>query len=582
MLRLAAEDFDVLVVGGGITGCGVALDAATRGLRTALVEAEDFASGTSSKSSKLIHGGLRYLQQRDYRLVYEALHERQRLLSNAPHLVHPLPFLIPLPGRDGVVSKGVAKAYSAVLWLYDITGGLRIGKRHRRLDQAEALSHFPVLRTEGLAAAFLYWDAQADDARLTLAVARTAAAHGAVVANQAPVDRFLDDGHRLTGARLADGTEIRAKVIVNAGGVWSEEVANLADTPTASPVSLRPAKGIHVTVPADRLPCDFAAALPVPGDQRAVFVVPWVSGEAAGRSPRAGRFTYIGTTDTDYDGPLDAPTCTAEDIDYLLRAVNAWTTAGLTPADVTGAWAGLRPLLSDGRSARTADLSRRHAVLVSANGLVTVTGGKLTTYRRMAADTVDIVAGRFRGRRLASSKTRRLRLVGAGSRSMVTAAAGSGAVASDSDNARPSVTAGVPPAARAADVDPGTRAHLESRFGTEAPLVLALCDGDSSLAEPLVEGLPYLRAEAIWAARQEMAGTLADVLARRTRALILDREATARAAPAVAALLASELGWDDAEQARQVAHLEQLIEAERMAAASTRGDSVHPASPAMS
>jgi glycerol-3-phosphate dehydrogenase len=588
MLRLAAEDFDVLVVGGGITGCGVALDAATRGLRTALVEAEDFASGTSSKSSKLIHGGLRYLQQRDYRLVYEALHERQRLLSNAPHLVHPLPFLIPLPGRDGVVSKGVAKAYSAALWLYDITGGLRIGKRHRRLDQAEALSHFPVLRTEGLAAAFLYWDAQADDARLTLAVARTAAAHGAVVANHAPVASLLDDGYRLMGARLADGTEIRAQVIVNAGGVWSEEVANLAATPTASPVALRPAKGIHVTVPADRLPCDYATALPVPGDHRAVFVVPWVAGEAAGRGPGAGRFTYIGTTDTDYDGPLDTPTCTAEDIDYLLRAVNAWTTAGLTPADVTGAWAGLRPLLS-GRSARTADLSRRHAVLVSANGLVTVTGGKLTTYRRMAADTVDVVADRFRGRRLTSSQTRRLRLVGASSRSMLTVASGTGAVAGDrecngnGDLARPSDTAGVPPVTRAADIDPATRAHLESRFGTEASLVLALCDGDSSLAEPLVEGLPYLRAEAVWAARREMAGTLADVLARRTRALILDRDATARAAPAVAALLAPELGWDDGEQARQIAHLEKLIESERIAAASTRGgDSVHPASPAMS
>jgi glycerol-3-phosphate dehydrogenase len=588
MLRLAAEHFDVLVVGGGITGCGVALDAAARGLRTALVEAEDFASGTSSKSSKLIHGGLRYLQQRDYRLVYEALHERQRLLSNAPHLVHPLPFLIPLPGRNGVVSKGVAKAYSAALWLYDITGGLRIGRRHRRLDQAEALSHFPVLRTEGLAAAFLYWDAQADDARLTLAVARTAAAHGAVVANHAPVARLLDDGHRLTGARLVDGTEIRAEVIVNAGGVWSEEVANLAATPTASPVALRPAKGIHVTVPADRLPCDFAAALPVPGDHRAVFVVPWMAGEAAGGGPGAGRFTYIGTTDTDYDGPLDAPTCTAEDIDYLLRAVNAWTTAVLTPADVTGAWAGLRPLLSDGRSDRTADLSRRHAVLVSANGLVTVTGGKLTTYRRMAADTVDVVADRFRGRRLASSQTRRLRLVGAGSRSVVTVAAATGAGATErdsdgvGDDALPTMTAGVATVAPVGDIALATRAHLESRFGTEAPLVLALCDGDCSLAQPLVEGLPYLRAEAIWAARQEMAGTLADVLARRTRALILDREATARAAPAVAALLARELAWDDAEQARQVAHLEKLIEAERIAAASTRGDSVHPASPAMS
>ncbi len=574
MLRLAAEDFDVLVIGGGITGCGVALDAASRGLRTALVEARDFASGTSSKSSKLIHGGLRYLQHHDYRLVYEALHERQRLLTNAPHLVHPLPFLIPLAGRDGVVVKGVAKAYSVALWLYDVTGGIRIGKRHRRIDESEALSHFPVLRTDDLAAAFLYWDAQADDARLTLAVARTAAAHGAVVANHAPVVQLLDDAHRLTGARLADGTEVRAEVVVNAGGVWSEEVANLAATPAASPVALRPAKGIHVMVPADRLPCDYAAALPVPGDQRAVFVVPWAASESAGAGPGAGRFTYIGTTDTDYDGPLDAPGCTAEDVDYLLRAVNAWTTAGLTPADVTGAWAGLRPLLSDARGARTADLSRRHAVLVSANGLVTVTGGKLTTYRRMAADTVDVVAGRLGERKLPSSRTRRLRLVGAEQGSGATVNVPSG----------PAGGAGARPGrAFIHDVDPATRSHLEGRFGTETPLVLALCEEDASLAEPLVAGLPYLRAEAIWAVRHEMAGTLADVLARRTRALILDREATARAASGVAALLATELGWADAEQARQVAQFGDLVEAERGAAGPTRVDgSVHPASPARS
>ena len=413
MLRLAAQDFDVLVVGGGITGCGVALDAASRGLRTALVEAGDFAVGTSSKSSKLIHGGLRYLQQHDYRLVYEALHERHRLLTNAPHLVHPLPFVIPLFGQGGVAIKSVAKAYSLALWLYDVTGGIRIGKRHRRIDAAEALLHFPLLRTDGLAAAFLYWDAQADDARLTLALARTAAAHGAVVANHAPVEQLLDDGHQVTGARLADGTQIRAQVIVNAGGVWSEQIAHLTATPTPSPVALRPAKGVHVVVPADRLPCDFAATLSVPGDQRAVFVVPWAANESPGICRGPGQFTYIGTTDTDYEGPLDAPRCTPEDVEYLLRAVNAWTTAELTPADVTAAWAGLRPLISDARSARTADLSRRHAVLVSANGLVTVTGGKLTTYRRMAADAVDVVAARFPERKLPSSPTRRLRLVGA-------------------------------------------------------------------------------------------------------------------------------------------------------------------------
>lgn len=224
--RMAAESFDVVVIGGGATGCGVALDAAARGLRTALVEAQDFAFGTSSKSSKLIHGGLRYLQQHDYLLVYEALHERQRLIRNAPHLVHPLPFLIPLFGRNGTISKGVAKAYSVALWTYDITGGLRIGHRHRRIDAADALSHFPVLRTDRLVASFLYWDAQADDARLTLALARTAAREGAVLANYSPVEALQEEGGRVNGVRLADGTRIHARVVVNAGGVWSDHVAS--------------------------------------------------------------------------------------------------------------------------------------------------------------------------------------------------------------------------------------------------------------------------------------------------------------------------------------------------------------------
>ncbi|HLH47600.1 MAG TPA: FAD-dependent oxidoreductase, partial [Acidimicrobiales bacterium] len=260
--RLADEEFDVVVVGGGITGCGVALDAAARGLRAALVEAEDFASGTSSRSSKLVHGGLRYLNHREFHLVYEALAERQRLLRNAPHLVRPLPFVIPLFGREGVVAAGVARAYSTALWLYDLTGGLRIGRRHRRITADEARARVPGLRAERLAAAFLYWDAQADDARLTLAVARTAAALGAAVVNRAPVAALLrepgpagastaeparsaadppactagpagpapdppDPAGRVAGVRLADGTEVRARVVVNAGGVWSEVIGHL-------------------------------------------------------------------------------------------------------------------------------------------------------------------------------------------------------------------------------------------------------------------------------------------------------------------------------------------------------------------
>jgi glycerol-3-phosphate dehydrogenase len=543
MQQLARRRFDVLVIGGGVTGCGVALDAAARGLDTALVEAADFASGTSSKSSKLVHGGLRYLQQRDYRLVYESLQERQRLLHNAAHLVHPLPFLIPLFGRGGMVSKTVAKAYSTALWLYDLTGGLRIGKRHRRITAAEALAHFPPLRIDRLAAAFLYWDAQTDDARLTLAVARTAAAYGATLANYAPVAELLQDGERVGGVRLADGTEVRARVVVNATGVWSEEVAHLAPGAGRGPVSIRPAKGIHLAVPAEKLPCDYASVLVVPGDRRSIFVIPWAADEGRGLPPGPGGYTYLGTTDTDYAGPLNDPQCRPEDIQYVLDAVNAWTSADLRPADVTGTWAGLRPLVSDARTARTADMSRRHIVITSPNGLVTVTGGKMTTYRRMAADTVDVVAGQLDSHTVRRrSPTRRLRLVGAPPVRAADARAGT-------------------------DLPPPTRRHLEGRYGAETSEVLALANGDGSLLAPLVPGLPYLRVEAVWAARREMAQTLTDVLARRTRALILNRDAAAAAASEVAGLLAAELGWDEPERARQVAEFEYLVEAERRAVA---------------
>jgi len=530
--RLAGEEFDVLVIGGGITGCGTALDAASRGLRTALVEARDFASGTSSKSSKMVHGGLRYLQQHDYRLVYEALHERQRLLENAPHLVHPLPFLIPLFGKDGVVASSVAKAYSVALWTYDLTGGLRIGRRHRRIGLDETLTHIPVLRTDRLVASFLYWDAQADDARLTLAVARTAASKGAAIANYSRVAELVEEHGKVRGAILADGTRIRARVVVDAGGVWSEQIASLGGHSAGSPVKIRPAKGIHVAVPAEKLPCDFASVLTVPGDRRSVFVVPWAANEIGGSGEdREGpaRYTYIGTTDTDYDGPLDDPKCTLEDVEYVLRAVNAWTSATVTPDDVTGSWAGLRPLISDARSARTADLSRRHSVTTSANGLVTVTGGKLTTYRLMAADTVD-AAVQVLGteRRVGASPTKRLRLVGA--------------------------RGGKPQNGR-----------LDSRYGTEVTDVFALGRDDRSLAEPLHEALPYLGAEVVFAARYEMAHTLDDILSRRTRARILNAGAAAEVAPAVAKLVASDLGWDDAEQAKQVRAFVAAVESDRQA-----------------
>ena len=524
--RLRDEQFDVLVIGGGITGAGVALDAAARGLRTALVERHDFASGTSSKSSKLVHGGLRYLQQREYRLVYENLAERQRLLENAPHLVHPLPFLIPLFGRDGVVKKTVAKAYATALWIYDLTGGWRIGKRHRRLSVDEAVAHLPVLRRDHLVAGFLYYDAEADDARLTLTILRTAVVdHGAVAANYAEVVGLLREGDRVVGARLADGAEVRADCVVNAAGVWVDDVRALDEG--GHPHTLRPAKGVHITVPWEKVRCDIAAVIPVVQDRRSIFVVPW------------GDRVYLGTTDTDYDGPLDDPQCTADDVRYLLDAFNTFSSEPLTEADVLGTWAGLRPLVKAAGSERTADLSRRHKVEVSPTGVVTIMGGKLTTYRKMAEDTVDAVVRQL-GRGARRSPTAKLRLRGAvGAERVADAIAG------------------------AAAADPAVVAHLVGRYGSEARAVLAMVESDRSLGEPLVKGLPYLRAEAVYAARYEMAHTVADVLARRTRALLLDREGAAAAAADIAALVAPELGWSDDEAAAQVQAFTALVERER-------------------
>jgi glycerol-3-phosphate dehydrogenase len=507
---LGQETFDVLVIGGGITGAGVALDAASRGLRTALVDKGDFASGTSSESSKLIHGGLRYLQQREIRLVYEALAERQRLLDNAPHLVSPLPFLIPLFGKDGVANKTVAQAYSTALWLYDLTGGLRIGRRHRRVNKQQALADLPGLKTDRLVAGFLYWDARADDARLTLTVLRTAVCrYGAVAANYAPavaLDKDPSTG-KVSGARLADGTSIEATVVVNAGGVWSDLVRGL-DEGTSAHGTLRPAKGIHLTFPGSRLPARTAAVLPVPGDRRTIFVVPW------------GDFTYAGTTDTDYEGPLDDPQCTPEDVAYILRALNAAMTQPVSEGDIVGTWAGLRPLVRAAKSERTADLSRRHHVQVSDDGVVSITGGKLTTYRRMASDAVDEVVRQL-GRGSKHSPTKRLVLLGGEGMASLRA----------------------PDAPERLGVSGERLAHLVGRYGSEARTVIAMVEADPDLGRPLVPGLPYLRAEAVYAVRYEMATSVEDVLSRRTRSLLLARDASAVAAIDVAHLIAPELGW---------------------------------------
>ncbi|CAN5528378.1 glycerol-3-phosphate dehydrogenase [soil metagenome] len=527
--RLEDESFDVLVIGGGITGVGAALDAASRGLRTALVERDDFASGTSSKSSKLVHGGLRYLQD-DPRLVYQALRERKRLRRNAPHLVKVLPFMIPVLTKDGIVSRKIARALGSAMWMYDLTGGWRIGKFHKRLRKTAALAHMPTMPRDRLASAYLYYDATADDARLVVTIARTAATHGAAMANQCNVVELIKtaDGNVNGAVVEADGRRftVRAGAVVNACGVWSDDVRAL-DEPT-HPDSIRPAKGVHITVPWAKVRNDVAVVIPVPRDKRSLFVVPWIP-----QPDGTYQHTYVGTTDTDYDGPLIDPQCTKDDIDYVLRALNASVTTGVTEDDITGVWAGLRPLVKAGGSARTADLSRHHKVRVSDSGVVTVTGGKLTTYREMAEDAVDTVVDRLGMR--ARCRTRNLPLLGADGYTEQAAASREG--------------------------------HLADRYGGFANEIAALIIGDPSLADALVPGLPYTRAEAIYAARHEMALTLDDVLTRRTRARLIDRDSALAAAPSVAKLLAGELGWDEAEVQRQVDYFAAQCAAEVAAAA---------------
>jgi glycerol-3-phosphate dehydrogenase len=518
--RLGAESFDVVVVGGGITGVGCALDAASRGLRTALVERDDFASGTSSKSSKLVHGGLRYLQQREVGLVYEALAERQVLRRNAPHLVRILPFLLPVFTSDGLINRRLARALGTAMWMYDLTGGLRIGKLHRRISKDAAVAHMPTLRASRLASAYVYYDARADDARLTLTIARTAAEQGAAIVNRAAVAGFEKDGTgHVAGVRVrVDGNEVlvRTRSVVNATGVWSDDVRALDEG--AHPDSIRPAKGVHITVPWSKVRNDIAAVIPVRKDRRSVFVVPW------------GEFTYIGTTDTDYDGPLENPQCTPDDVEYLLRALNDVVTEPISESDILGTWAGLRPLVKRAGSERTADLSRRHSVTTSTSGVVTVTGGKLTTYRRMAADAIDVVAKRLEAK--TRSRTARLPLAGA-----------------------PGWDAS------------GLSEHLASRYGANGAAVKALESERPELAQPIVPGLPYSKAEVVYAARDEMARTVDDVLSRRTRARLLARDASAAAAEEVARLIGPVLGWDDATATASVADYHALVDAERSSAA---------------
>lgn len=532
LANFSSVEYDVVVVGAGMTGAGVALDAASRGLRVALLDAGDIASGTSSKSSKMVHGGLRYLQQKEFRLVYENLRERQRLLENAPFLVRPLPFLIPLFAKDGVVSKALVKGYATALRIYDVTGGWRIGTRYRKISRDEALTHLPTLRTQQLVAGFIYMDARGDDARVALTLARSAALdYDADVANYVRVTGF---SHGADGRvrevwchdELNDtNVRLRTRTVVNASGVWADTVFKMSE-PTASP-QITPAKGVHISVPRHRLPADVAAVLTVPGERRSIFVVPF----------EEAPYTFIGTTDTAYDGSLERPECTDDDVAYLLNAVNAWTSSELSTDDVTGLWAGLRPLLAPKNgervSTRTADLSRRHRVSDSHDGVVHVTGGKWTTYRQMAEDGVDALKPYLRT--LAPTRTKRLRLHG--------------------------TSAWRPQGA--------LETHLYRRFGSDAQEVLRLVDDDPTLAETVIEDLPFIGAEFVYSARHEMATSLVDLLARRTRAHLHNARASLVAAPMVARLVAATLGWDQNEIDAQIHAYYALVTTEFAAAGIT-------------
>jgi glycerol-3-phosphate dehydrogenase len=519
---MSASTYDVVIIGAGMTGAGVAVDAASRGLKVALIDAGDFACGTSSKSSKMVHGGLRYLQQREFRLVYENLRERQRLLQNAPFLVRPLPFLIPLFGKDGAVSKALARGYATALFIYDVTGGWRIGTRYRRITKTEALGHLPTLKADRLVAGFLYLDARGDDARVALTLAKTAVLDfGADAANYLRATGVSHDAEgRVSAVSCHDvlndtSLTIQTRAVVNATGVWADSIFALVEHETSHRTT--PAKGVHVSVPRARLPVDVAAVLVVPGDRRSIFVVPF----------EEAPYTYIGTTDTAYDGALDEPDCTPQDVEYLLAAVNEWTTSKLSADDVTGVWAGLRPLLAPRKgkrmSERTADLSRRHQVTDSKDGVIHVTGGKWTTYRQMAEDAVDALHPYFTG--LGRVQTKRLRLHGYGSW-------------------RPSSR---------------TEIHLFQRFGVQAKDILDLVRANPALGESVIDNQPYIAAEFVYSARHEMATSLEDLLTRRTRAHLVDARATRRVAVKVAALVAPELGWSDQRRDLELRRYDDLV-----------------------
>ncbi|MEV5706742.1 glycerol-3-phosphate dehydrogenase [Actinoallomurus sp. NPDC052274] len=524
------EEFDVVVVGGGIVGAGVALDAATRGLSVALVEARDFAAGTSSRSSKLIHGGLRYLEQRDFELVREALTERGLLLGRiAPHLVRPVPFLFPMTHHvweRAYIGAGVA--------LYDALS-LSMGQdrgvpHHRHLTRTQALRIAPSLRRDSFVGAIQYWDAQVDDARYVMMALRTAAAYGAQIASRTQAVGFLREGERVTGVRVRDlesdrQLEVRAKQVVNATGVWTDDIQELVGG--RGQIHVRASKGVHLVVPRDRIHSSSGVILRT--EKSVLFVIPW------------GRHWIIGTTDTAWDLDKDHPAASKADIDYVLEHVNAVLNTPLTHDDVEGVYAGLRPLLS-GESEETSKLSREHVVAHPVPGLVVIAGGKYTTYRVMAKDAVDAVAHGLDGK-VPESCTDQIALVG-----------GNGFQAAWNSRHRLAESSGL----HVARVE-----HLLRRYGTLTEDLLALIEERPDLGRPLEGADDYLRAEVVYAATHEGARHLNDVLTRRTRIAIETWDRGIGAAREAAELLAPELGWSTEQTEREIEYYHKRVEAER-------------------
>jgi glycerol-3-phosphate dehydrogenase len=523
--RLRTEQFDVVVIGGGVVGVGAALDAATRGLRVALVEARDFASGTSSRSSKMFHGGLRYLEQLEFGLVREALHERELSLTTlAPHLVKPLPFLFPLTNRVW------ERPYVAAgIFLYDQLGGSKSVPAQRHLTRAGALRLAPGLKRGSLIGGIRYYDTVVDDARHTMMVARTAAHYGAVVRTSTQVVSLLTEGDRVVGVAVRDSedgavAEVRGHVVINATGVWTDEIQALSRQ--RGRFRVRASKGVHIVVPRDRIVSEVAIILRT--EKSVLFVIPW------------GTHWIIGTTDTDWNLDLAHPAATKADIDYILEHVNAALATPLTHDDIDGVYAGLRPLLA-GESEETSKLSREHAVASPTPGLVAIAGGKYTTYRVMGADAVD-AAAEFVPSRVAPSITEKVPLVGA-----------DGYFALVNQTEQVGAEYGL---------HPYRVRHLLDRYGSLITDVLAIAADRPDLLEPIAEAPVYLRVEAAYAAAAEGALHLEDILARRMRISIEYPHRGVDCAREVAEIVAPILGWGPADVDREVATYIARVEAE--------------------